>query len=103
MIHEKKNGNVKLYICLAAALCAYLPTGVNMYAARAEKPSASNVYQQTRILVSGRILDSSGQPVPGASVIEKGTTNGVNTDIDGKFTISVKSGSSLDNTLLIIT
>ncbi len=96
MIHEKKNGNVKLYICLAAALCAYLPVGVNMYAARAEKPSASNVYQQTRILVSGRILDSSGQPVPGASVIEKGTTNGVNTDIDGKFTISVKSGSSLE-------
>lgn len=96
MIHEKKNGNVKLYICLAAALCAYLPTGVNMYAARAEKPSASNVYQQTRILVSGRILDSSGRPVPGASVIEKGTTNGVNTDIDGKFTISVKSGSSLE-------
>lgn len=96
MIHEKKNGNVKLYICLAAALCAYLPTGVNMYAARAEKPSASNVYQRTRILVSGRILDSSGQPVPGASVIEKGTTNGVNTDIDGKFTISVKSGASLE-------
>ena len=96
MIHEKKNGNVKLYICLAATLCAYLPTGVNMYAARAEKPSASNVYQQTRILVSGRILDSSGQPVPGASIIEKGTTNGVNTDIDGKFTISVKSGSSLE-------
>lgn len=96
MIHEKMNGNVKLYICLAAALCAYLPTGVNMYAARAEKPSASNVYQQTRILVSGRILDSSGQPVPGASVIEKGTTNGVNTDIDGKFTISVKSGASLE-------
>lgn len=96
MIHEKKNGNVKLYICLAAALCAYLPTGVNMYAARAEKPSASNVYQQTRILVSGRILDSSGRPVPGASVIEKGTTNGVNTDIDGKFTISVKSGASLE-------
>lgn len=93
---KKKNGNVKLYICLAAALCAYLPTGVNMYAARAEKPSASNVYQQTRILVSGRILDSSGQPVPGASVIEKGTTNGVNTDIDGKFTISVKSGASLE-------
>ena len=96
MIHEKKNGNVKLYICLAAALCAYLPTGVSMYAARAEKPSASNVYQQTRILVSGRILDSSGQPVPGASVIEKGTTNGVNTDIDGKFSISVKSGASLE-------
>ena len=47
-------------------------------------------------MVSGRILDSSGQPVPGASIIEKGTTNGVNTDIDGKFTISVKSGSSLE-------
>ena len=36
--------------------------------------------------VSGTVSDSSG-PLPGASVIEKGTKNGAQTDLDGKFTI----------------
>ena len=36
--------------------------------------------------VSGTVSDSSG-PLPGASVLVKGTTNGAQTDLDGKFTI----------------
>ena len=37
--------------------------------------------------VSGTVSDSSG-PLPGASILVKGTTNGAQTDFDGKFTIS---------------
>jgi iron complex outermembrane receptor protein len=36
--------------------------------------------------VSGTVSDASG-PLPGASILVKGTTNGAQTDIDGKFTI----------------
>ena len=36
--------------------------------------------------VSGTVSDSSG-PLPGASILVKGTTNGAQTDLDGKFTI----------------
>lgn len=39
--------------------------------------------------VTGTITDEAGMPVPGASVIEKGTQNGTSTDMDGKFSISV--------------
>jgi len=41
--------------------------------------------------VSGIVLDETGEPLPGASVVEKGTSNGTSTDFDGKFTLSVKS------------
>ncbi len=39
--------------------------------------------------VSGQILDENGEGLPGASVIEKGTTNGTTTDIEGNFRINV--------------
>ena len=45
--------------------------------------------QQTKKTISGIIVDDFGDPVVGANVVEKGTTNGVITDIDGKFTLSV--------------
>lgn len=41
--------------------------------------------------ISGTILDETGQPLPGASVVEKGTTNGTATDFDGKFALNTKS------------
>ena len=46
--------------------------------------------QQT---VTGVITDNTGAPLPGANVIEQGTTNGVSTDFDGNFSINV-SGSN---------
>ena len=38
-------------------------------------------------MVSGFVTDENGQPLPGASVIVKGTSNGVTTDIDGRFNL----------------
>lgn len=49
---------------------------------------------QTQI-VNGLVVDVNGEPVIGASVVEKGTTNGGITDINGKFTLNVKPGSTL--------
>jgi iron complex outermembrane receptor protein len=39
--------------------------------------------------VSGRVTDESGLPLPGATVLVKGTTLGTVTDLDGKFTLEV--------------
>ena len=41
--------------------------------------------------ISGTVVDETGQALPGASVVEKGTSNGTSTDFDGKFSLSVKS------------
>ena len=44
-------------------------------------------YAQSKT-VSGTVIDQTGEPVIGANVIVKGTTNGVITDLDGKFTLT---------------
>ena len=46
------------------------------------------VWDQATVKVSGQAVDSSGQPLPGVSVIIKGTTNGTVTNADGKYSLS---------------
>jgi TonB-linked SusC/RagA family outer membrane protein len=48
-----------------------------------------------QVAVKGKITDQNNQPVIGATILEKGTTNGVITDIDGQFTISVAGPSAV--------
>lgn len=45
--------------------------------------------------VKGRVIDANGEPVIGASILEKGTTNGTITDFDGNFQLNVKEGAVL--------
>lgn len=45
--------------------------------------------------VSGLVTDENGQGVPGVSIIEKGTTNGITTDNDGKYSLNVGGSNSV--------
>ncbi|PIF00907.1 MAG: SusC/RagA family TonB-linked outer membrane protein [Maribacter sp.] len=45
-------------------------------------------------LVQGRVTDNDGQPLPGANIVEKGTTNGTQTDFDGNFSLEVTDGNA---------
>ncbi len=56
-------------------------------------------YSQTGFTVSGTVLDEFQAPLPGASIVEKGTTNGVSTDFDGNYTITVSD----ENAVLVVT
>lgn len=51
--------------------------------------------QQNKRL-TGTVKDAMGEPVIGASVVEKGTTNGVITDIDGNFTLEISSNAIIE-------
>ncbi len=44
---------------------------------------------------SGTVTDENGEPIIGASVVEKGTSNGSITDIDGRFSVLVEPGTTL--------
>ncbi len=45
--------------------------------------------------ISGVVKDNAGAALPGVNIIEKGTNNGVSTDIDGAYKIKVKEGATL--------
>jgi len=50
---------------------------------------------QNTITVKGKVIDQEKQPVIGAGVMQAGTTNGVATDFEGNFTITVPTGADL--------
>lgn len=50
--------------------------------------------------VEGTVVDQSGQPVVGAGVVVKGTTQGISTGVDGKFTLNVQPTDILSVTFL---
>lgn len=53
-------------------------------------------FAQTQVNVNGKIVDTKGEPIIGANVIELGNrTNGTVSDIDGNFTLSVQQGATL--------
>jgi len=46
--------------------------------------------------ITGTVTDDQGMPLPGATVLEQGTTNGVSTDFDGNYSIDVAEGNVLE-------
>jgi TonB-linked SusC/RagA family outer membrane protein len=54
------------------------------------------VIQAQNRTVTGRVVDETGQPLPQATVLEKGTSNGTSTDTDGRFSLQLtKTNSTL--------
>lgn len=66
--------------CLAALFTMMLPCSLSAWA---------------DINVKGTVTDSSGEPLIGVTVLEKGTSKGTATDIDGQFTITVADGATM--------
>ncbi len=54
----------------------------------------SNGVQQQEIIIKGKVIDSEGKPLPGVNIVEKGTTNGAITDLNGEYSIRVSKESS---------
>lgn len=79
---------------LLAGLCAIVLQGYSpvVYAAGGGMSPQSTMQQAKKI--TGTVTDASG-PVIGASVVVKGTSNGVATDFDGNFTLNVNQGQTL--------
>ena len=87
----KNNRKVLVALLLCSGFFASLP----VYAAD-EPEKAAEVMQQQKRQISGVVKDISGEPVIGASVVEKGTTNGTITDLDGRFSLSVAQGATIE-------
>lgn len=83
--HRILRGTIFYAVCICTMTAFITPV-------KAENKSDETIsMQQSGILVKGIVRDGHGAPLIGVSIVEKGTTNGTITNIDGEFTISVHS------------
>ena len=97
MIHETKQKH--LYFSVAFALSvALVPTSANAVGNPVGSPDAATVQavqQSGNHKVTGRVVDSAGEPLIGATIMVEGSKDGVVTDIDGNYTINAAPKAKL--------
>jgi len=79
----------------------YLVLENQIYLTKAKISSITTPVKKAAVIqfsISGTITDKGGQPLPGANVLEKGTTNGTQSDFDGNFSMEVAD----ENATLVI-
>lgn len=72
--------NMKVTVLLLLICALQSMTGVYSQTAKDEKP------EDNMVIIKGVVKDKNGEPLPGVTIVEKGTTVGTATGIDGKFT-----------------
>lgn len=79
-------------------ICATIVQGVWQTAVAANTPPLfdTEISAPVPIKVTGRVVDELGEPLPGVTIVVKGTPRGVTTDIDGSFSIDVTLGTELE-------
>lgn len=91
---ERKSTGGRLIATAAVAMCLLGSSGAGM-AYAAPVPQSTETGQNLQA-VSGTVSDAEGNPIIGANVVEKGTKRGVVTDLDGKFSLKVAPGATLE-------
>lgn len=88
---KTKRKSLYKYVLVAGLCSIWVPDAL------ATIPSAaSQTVQQQEQLVKGQVVDKSGEPIVGATVVEKrNTSNGTITDMDGHFSIKVPANTTL--------
>ena len=90
-----------LYTISARESLQFKRVGNNIHVARVDGEDEYNAVIDNglfeKIKIKGEVADKEGNPLPGVTVMEKGTTNGAITDMDGKFELEVE-----DNAVLVV-
>ena len=71
----------------------FTPVGIS-YDIQMSNIIITNARKPEPVNISGTVLGEDGFPVPGAAVIESGTSNGTTADLDGKFSLTVSDASA---------
>ena len=74
---------------------AYEMEGMHIILSDKRENQTAIAQQANKIQVKGNVTDMAGEPVIGASILEKGTTNGIVTDFNGDFSLNVNPGAVL--------
>ncbi|MGP1477640.1 MAG: TonB-dependent receptor [Phocaeicola sp.] len=73
---------------------------ISLYIKDRNEIAKTEASQQQSFRISGKVVDSNGDPIIGANVLEKGTTRGTITDVDGAFVLDVSKDATLEITYI---
>lgn len=96
--HEKRQLHFT-YPLLVMALLGLALIPFHAYATANSKNTLKATASFQQMKITGTVVDDAGTPLPGASIVEKGTTNGTQTDFDGSFVLDL----TRDDSVLLIT
>ncbi len=87
-----------LKFCLFLIICGSTQISAAIEISKTPETSftAVTVPHQNTVIIQGQVTDDNGEPVIGANVVEKGTTNGVITDFDGNFKLNVAQEAEIE-------
>lgn len=91
----KKQTSLVVALLIAAWSGVYAKEGVDLKHTPSDTAPESSFVMQEQRTVTGRVLDSDGQPMPGVTVYIKGTTIGTITDINGGYSLNAPSDATL--------
>lgn len=77
---------------LAKQQLSYVVSGNKIIVSPTKKEAVSTKEKK----ITGKVIDAKGEPVIGATIMERGTTNGTITDFDGNFTLNVSENSMIE-------
>ncbi|KAB4018327.1 TonB-dependent receptor plug domain-containing protein, partial [Bacteroides uniformis] len=96
MNENRKRGTSNNKILTAIAIASLFIGSSKIMAIETYSENSFGVTEQMQAQTArGIVVDQNGEPIIGASILEKGTTNGVTTDLYGKFSLNVKRGATL--------
>lgn len=96
MNENRKRGIIKNKILTVIAIASLISGGGKALASGIDSEGSLHVTEQMQLYTArGIVADQNGEPIIGASILEKGTANGIITDKDGKFSLNVKKGAIL--------
>ena len=94
--HKRRGFTYNSKLLTAAAISALFLSGSLVKANPVTSNENLKVTEQLQTTsVEGLVVDANGEPIIGANVLEKGTTNGTLTNLDGKFNLNVHSNAVL--------
>ena len=96
MNENRERGTLHYKLLTTIAIVALLIGSNTALAIGTNSEGLSEIAEQLQSqVVNGTIIDQTGEPVIGASVLEKGTNNGIITNIDGKYSLTEKTGTTM--------
>ena len=97
---KKKQGLSAGLLAVILGVIFFIGGGYSAMAVSSHEGSATTASLQQTLAINGTVVDSQNEPVIGATVMEKGTTNGTATNVDGKFSLNVQPNATLVITYL---